>query len=48
MKPYKVLQPYLIKLHFMGLQFNQIYRQKTVDRARSRSIIARAQGFLRY
>ena len=28
----QTLQPYLIQLHYLGLQFNQIYREQSVDR----------------
>ena len=40
------LQPYLIKLHFMGLQFNQIYRQKTVDRVEVDLLLRERKDFL--
>ena len=40
------LQPYLIKLHYMGLQFNQIYRQKPVDRVEVDLLLRERKDFL--
>ena len=40
------LQPYLIKLHFIGLQFNQIYRQKTIDRVEVDLLLRERKDFL--
>ena len=42
----KLLQPYLIQLHYMGLQFNQIYRQQSVDRAEVDLLLRERNDFL--
>ena len=40
------LQSYLIQLHYLGLQFNQIYRQQSVDREEVDLLLRERKDFL--